>query len=137
MTSKYKFFRNAKSKEKELLSLELSEVKDIADIIFKRLNRKIEILEAIENSVDEKIKVFEKLIQKAEAAQSSLSKLDRHGEIALMGRRGMSSREIAESLDVPVGEVDLILNLKGVKRGENNSSKNLNQEKISDQVIFT
>lgn len=129
--------RNARTKEKELLSLELAEVKDIADIIFKRLNRKIEILEAIENSVDEKIKVLEKLIQKAEVAQSSLSKLDRHGEIALMGRRGMSSREIAEALDVPVGEVDLILNLKGIKKGENTSSKDLNQEKFSTQVIFT
>ncbi len=129
--------RNTKTKEKELLSLELSEVKDIADIIFKRLNRKIEVLEAIENSVDEKIKVLEKLIQKAEAAQSSLSKLDRHGEIALMGRRGMSSREIAEALDVPVGEVDLILNLKGIRTGANTSSEKVKQEKISNQVIFT
>ncbi len=116
------------------MSLELSEVKDIADIIFKRLNRKIEILEAIENSVDEKIKVLEKLIQKAEAAQSSLSKLDCHGEIVLMGRKGMSSREIAETLDVPVGEVDLILNLKGTKK---TSTENLRQENFSSQVIFT
>ncbi len=134
MTSKYKILRNVRTKEKELLSLELSEVKDIADIIFKRLNRKIEILEAIENSVDEKIKVLEKLIQKAEAAQSSLSKLDCHGEIVLMGRKGMSSREIAETLDVPVGEVDLILNLKGIKK---TSTENLRQENFSSQVIFT
>ncbi|NWF97438.1 MAG: hypothetical protein HXY52_00670 [Nitrospirae bacterium] len=137
MTLKYKSLRNSRLKEKELLSLELTEIKDIADIIFKRINRKIEILEAIENSVDEKIRTLEKLIQKAEAAQSSLSKLDRHGEITLMGRKGMSSREIAEALDVPVGEVDLILNLKGINTGVKTSSEKTRQENFSTQVIFT
>lgn len=137
MTSRYKIIKNAKLKEKELLSLELSEVKDIADIIFKRLNRKIEILEAIENSVDEKIKILENLIQKANEAQSSLSKLDRHGEIILMGRRGMSAHEIAETLDLPVGEVDLILSLKGIKKSESNFPDKSKQEKFSNQVIFT
>jgi DNA-binding NarL/FixJ family response regulator len=84
-------------------------------MIFKRLNRKIQILEAIENSVDEKLKTLEKLIQKAESLKPAAPNQERHSEIVSLGRQGMKSREIADRLDIPVGEVDLILNLRGIK----------------------
>ena len=120
MILKSEINKRSKGKAGDLLTLELAEVKDIADLIFKRLNRKIEVLEAIEASVDEKLKALEKLIQKAESCKTSLSKLDRHSEILSLGRRGMKSREIADNLDIPVGEVELILNLRGMSGSSSN-----------------
>jgi DNA-binding NarL/FixJ family response regulator len=112
---KSNIFGSAGKKEKDLIALEITEVKEISDMIFKRLNRKIQVLEAIENSVDEKLKTLEKLIQKAESLKPSVPNPERHGEIVSLGRKGMKSREIADRLDIPVGEVDLILNLRGIK----------------------
>ena len=120
MILKSEAIKRSKDKAADLLTLELAEVKDIADLIFKRLNRKIEVLEAIEASVDEKLKALEKLIQKAESCKTSLSKLDRHSEILSLGRRGMKSREIADNLDIPVGEVELILSLRGMASSSSN-----------------
>ena len=115
-----KSLRRSKGKAEDLLTLELAEVKDIADLIFKRLNRKIEVLEAMEASVDEKVRMLENLVQKAEASSRSLAKLDHHSEILSLGRKGMKSREIADNLDIPVGEVELILNLRGVSGANSN-----------------
>jgi DNA-directed RNA polymerase specialized sigma24 family protein len=114
LISKYNIFKNRGTKDKNLLMLELAEVKDIADIIFKRLNRKIEVLESIESSVDEKIKMLEDLIKKAESLKVSSLSTDKHTEIVSLGRKGMDSREIADILDIPVGEVELLLSLKGI-----------------------
>jgi len=115
LTLKSSLFKNSKVKDKDLLSLEIAEVKEIADIIFKRLNRKIEVLEAIENSVDEKIRLLESLIRKAESLKVETPKSSRHNEIVSLGRKGMPGREIAAALDIPLGEVELVLNLRGMK----------------------
>ena len=120
MTLKSNILKRSQGKTEDLLTLELAEVKDIADLIFKRLNRKIEVLEAVEASVDEKLRSLEKLIRKAESCSTSLSKLDRHNEIMSLGRRGMKSRDIADRLDIPVGEVELVLSLRGMSGANSN-----------------
>jgi DNA-binding NarL/FixJ family response regulator len=120
LTLKSSLFKNPKVKEKDLLSLEIAEVKEIADLIFKRLNRKIGVLEAIEQSVDEKIRLLETLIRKAESLKTEMPTSDRHNEIVSLGRKGMQGREIAAALDIPVGEVELVLSLRGVKSPANN-----------------
>jgi hypothetical protein len=120
LTLKSNILKRSRGKSQDLLTLELAEVKDIADLIFKRLNRKIEVLEAIEASVDEKLTVLEKLIRKAESCTTSLSKLDRHSEILSLGRKGVKSRDIADRLDIPVGEVELILSLRGMAGANSN-----------------
>lgn len=100
-------------REKTLLSLELSEIKDISDILFKRLEKKIQVLEAIEASVDKKIADIERLIQSAEAlrAPSGSGGAIRQHEIFSLVKRGLKPHEIADILGMPVGEVDLILEL--------------------------
>jgi hypothetical protein len=120
LTLKSNILKRSQGKAQDLLTLELAEVKDIADLIFKRLNRKIEVLEAIETSVDEKLRVLEKLIKKAESCKTSLSKLDCHSEILSLGRKGVKSRDIADRLDIPVGEVELILSLRGMAGANSN-----------------
>ncbi|HET6514393.1 MAG TPA: hypothetical protein VFG09_04475 [Thermodesulfovibrionales bacterium] len=102
-------------KEENLLSLELAEVKDVADLIFRRLEKKIEVLEAIESSVDEKIAILEKLLQQAESVKTPSDSMNRKHEIIALKRRGLKIDEIASILDMPVGEVQLVVNLDGHK----------------------
>jgi DNA-binding NarL/FixJ family response regulator len=102
---------NKKAKEDSLLALELAEVKEVADIIFNRLEKKIEVLQAIEASVDEKIARLDKLIQRAEATRSPSEGTNRQHEIVALRQKGLKIDEIGAILDMPVGEVELILNL--------------------------
>ncbi|KAF0123330.1 MAG: hypothetical protein FD151_345 [bacterium] len=105
-------------KDNGLLTRELVEVKEIADIIFERLGEKIEALKAIEASVDEKIATFEKL-NKTEMSvvpySESINSLEvesyRQHKIIALKQRGLKIDEIVNILDIPVGEVELILNL--------------------------
>lgn len=98
--------------EDSLLSLELSEIREISDMIFKRLERKIKVLEAIETSVDEKLSALEKLINRAEAIIPATGLTNREQEISALKQKGLKIDEIAGILDMPVGEVELILNLR-------------------------
>lgn len=102
---------NNKGRERGLLSLELAEVKEISDLIFKRLEKKIEVLEAIEASVDEKIARLERLIHRAEAIRPVSGGLNREHEIMALKQRGLKIDEIADIIDMPVGEIELVLNL--------------------------
>jgi DNA-directed RNA polymerase specialized sigma24 family protein len=103
-------------KENTVLSMELAEIKEVADIIFKRLEKKIEVLEAIEASVDEKIATLERIVQQAESISTTSEKRDRRHEVIAMNSRGLKIDEIAAILDMPLGEVNLILNLHAEKR---------------------
>lgn len=101
----------SKGRERGLLSLELAEVKEISDLIFKRLEKKIEVLEAIEASVDEKVARLERLIHRAESIRPVSGGLNREHEIMALKDRGLKIDEIAGIIDMPVGEIELVLNL--------------------------
>lgn len=100
-----------KKGDKDLLSLELAEIREISDVIFRRLEKKIEVLEAIEASVDEKVALLEKLINRVEAIKFPSDISNREFEIIQLSAKGLKIDEIARILDIPAGEVDLILNL--------------------------
>lgn len=100
-----------KKGDKDLLSLELAEIREISDVIFRRLEMKIEVLEAIEASVDEKVALLEKLINRVEAIKFPSDISNREFEIIQLSAKGLKIDEIARILDMPAGEVDLILNL--------------------------
>ena len=110
-----KTFRSAltvgRHKEYELLAPELSEIKDIADILFGRIEKKIEELKNIEVIVDEKIKILEDLIKRAESLTSSSESSVHFREVIILNEKGLKIDEIARILDMPAGEVELILNL--------------------------
>jgi len=101
----------AVEKGKNVLTLELAEIREISDIIFKKLEKKIQVIEAIEASVDAKMAALERLIQKAEYFRSPGSGANRHHEIIALKEKGLETLEIAEILDIPRGEVNLILDL--------------------------
>jgi len=98
-------------KEYELLAPELSEIKDIADILFGRIEKKVEELKSIEGLVDEKIKLLNDLIKRAESLTSSFESSAHFREVLTLNEKGLKIDEIARILDVPAGEVELILNL--------------------------
>ena len=107
-----------KSKEKKklsLLKLEVIEINEIADMIFKRLEEKIETLKALEASVDEKIAILERLIQQAESLGTNLKQLSPEEQVVSLASNGLKVNEIANALNMPAGEVELILSLKNQK----------------------
>jgi DNA repair exonuclease SbcCD ATPase subunit len=51
------------AKEKNLLALELSEIKEISELIFKKLEKKIRDVETLEAKVDKKVALLQQLMQ--------------------------------------------------------------------------
>ncbi|GBD39449.1 hypothetical protein HRbin37_01731 [bacterium HR37] len=101
-----------RSDDIKLLETELLEVKEIADIIFKKIEDKVKTLKTLEDSANEKIEVLRELINQAESVTSSLKKeIDRRKEVILLSEEGLNAQEIADKLGMTVGEVELILNL--------------------------
>lgn len=94
-----------------MLGMELAEAKDIADMIFRRLEGKIGELKALEASVDEKILLLERTIERAELLKAGQTDLLRQDEIMALVKKGMKINEIAEIFNAPAGEVELVLNL--------------------------
>jgi len=113
-----KFIKNAGERlkgkrEKEDLSLEVSEVAEIAEKIFNRLDARMRELRELDERVAVRIETFEKLLARAE----NLKLPDDYGidpkyrEVQNLARKGLKVDEIAGILDMPRGEVDLILNI--------------------------
>ncbi len=99
-------------KGKELVTIELAEAKEIADIIIKRIERKIEVLEAIEASVDDKILTLQRLIDRFEMLKDQSLPVDREREVIKLREKGLGVHEISDILGIPPGEVELIINLQ-------------------------
>jgi hypothetical protein len=128
--------------QRQQLNLELAEMREIADLMFKRLDGKMRELQTVEISLDKKKTEVEKLVryadylekkiassrqlaealdtkisilqrgvQDAGSAQAPGGDMNRRQEISALIRKGLASREIAEVLDMPLGEVDLIIEL--------------------------
>lgn len=98
------------------LTLELAEIKEIADVLFSRLDRRIETVKAVEASLDRKIEFLQALLGRAEALETRHPESDHVAEVLQLQRKGLSAEEIAVRLERPVGEVELVLNLKGGQR---------------------
>jgi hypothetical protein len=99
------------SKEKSLLLMELAEIKEISDKLFERIEKKIEVLRALEASVDEKIVSLKKLGQENTALETLTAGTDQRPAVISLKEKGLSSQKIAATLGMPLGEVELILNL--------------------------
>jgi len=103
--------RDKTRKERGLLTLELAEIKEISDKIFERIEKKIEVLKALEASVDEKIAALKKLGQDEGSLGTISEHFNRRTAVLHLEQRGLNIDEIASTLSMPKGEVELILNL--------------------------
>jgi len=110
-----KFFKRGnktnREKDKNQLLPEIEEIRNISERILKNLEKKIEILEAIEASIDEKMATFERILNRAESLETPSDSISRQHEILNLNRRKLRADEIASILNIPEGEVELILNL--------------------------
>ena len=98
---------------RELLDLELSEIEEISDRMFRKIEEKMEALELIEDRIDGKIEALEKLLDRVEGtgAMAASTPVLRNREICALSNKGLKIDEIAGILDMPKGEIELILNL--------------------------
>lgn len=120
------------SKEKSLLLLELAEIKEISDKIFERIEKKIEVLRALEASVDEKIIALKRLGQETGSPGATSETINHKQAIFALQQRGLKNEEIASILNLPVGEIDLILNLnKDLKSFQDDTVKAHREQKSS------
>jgi hypothetical protein len=121
--------RGKTSKEKSLLLLELAEIKEISDKLFEKIEKKIEVLRALDTSVDEKIIALRKLGQEGVPLERPSADVDNRPAVISLKKKGLSIREIAGILDMPVGEVELILNLKKADESVSNGVLETRQDK--------
>ncbi|NTW59999.1 MAG: hypothetical protein HGA43_12635 [Nitrospirae bacterium] len=98
-------------KQQRLLMRERTEIRQISDVVIRKLENKLEMLKAMESSIDKKIAAFESLIQQAEAIKSSGEVRNRPHEIMALYKKGLKAEDIAAVLAMPVGEVQLIVEL--------------------------
>jgi cytochrome P450 len=102
-------------RERRLLDLQLSEAREIADMLVNRIEERIEVLRRLEARLDEKTSRLEMLLKRSETKRVTLSDQSRSGEIVTLHNRGLKIDEIAAILDMPSGEVELILNIHTTK----------------------
>lgn len=95
----------------ERVNVETARFEKVAAGLFKRLEKSIKILEAIEASVDEKVAQFERLIQIVDSVNYSDCGQNRRYEVLALTGKGLGIDEIANVLGVQHGEIELILNL--------------------------
>lgn len=107
-------------KEKTLLALELEEIREISDMLFARIEKKMQLLEAMEASLDKKIATLERLVHRADAFRAPNDATSRPREIAALRQKGFGATEIADIVGMPLGEVSLILDLHA-QHGSGNS----------------
>lgn len=105
----------SRDRERQLLSLELSEIRDISEKLFARIDEKINSLRAAEAEADRKIDMLERLLMRVEElnlpADSGVDA--RYREIGTLARKGLKVDDIANILDMPRGEVELIMHVGG------------------------
>ena len=97
-------------------NLEVMEINDIAEKLFIRIDQKIKELKTIEARADEKIVILDGLITKFKKLNLPPGTLDMGGdgrrkEVLALSEKGFNSDQVARILNLPTGEVELILNL--------------------------
>jgi hypothetical protein len=103
-------------KSKSKVAPEMIEIGDITEMLIDRLENKMKALKALEARADQKIAMLDGLITKCKNLNltgdftGATPESHRSGVQALAGK-GFKPEQIARILDVPSGEVELILNL--------------------------
>ena len=95
-----------------LLSLQLDEIEELSALLMKRIDDRVNALKEMEAVIDQKMKELRKLIQRAEEITED-HQVDfadyRIREVMVLASRGLKVEEIASILDLPSGEIELIL----------------------------
>lgn len=95
------------------LAMELAEITEISEKLSERLDEKMAALRLLHERADEKIILLERLIARAEGLSPSEEQTGRlrQREISTLARKGLKVDEIAGIVDMPAGEVELVLSI--------------------------
>jgi len=109
--------RAAGGKAADLLASEVAELEAIASALFRRMDERLAALRAMEERLDARARALEDLVARAEqAARAAAGGMPaRRGQVLALGRKGLCAAEIAAVLDMPRGEVDLILAVEAAR----------------------
>jgi len=97
-------------------NLEVMEINDIAEKLLDRLDQKIKAFKTVEARADEKITILEGLMNQIKKMNSPVQPVSQIGEgyqkeVQSLYEKGFAADQIGRILDLPSGEVDLVLNL--------------------------
>ncbi len=114
LIGKNKKVNSRKRQAAELLQLELSEIEELSALLMSRIDERIKRLKEVEERIDKKLSALESLILRVEALQKEMPEQaqNRYAEVLTLASRGAKVKEIARLLDIPEGEVELILNMQ-------------------------
>ena len=77
----------------------------------ERIDEKISLLMVLDERAGRKIEALEKLLYSSMASKPDAVRINRSDEILALKDKGLDALDISEILSVPIGEVELILNL--------------------------
>ncbi|NTU41859.1 MAG: DUF2802 domain-containing protein [Nitrospirales bacterium] len=97
-----------------LLVLQAVEIEEISERLFMKVEQKVKELRVIEERLDKKIVFLRDLLERAERVEVSAGRPgdSRYREITELAAKGLNIDAIAGVLDIPKGEVELILSLR-------------------------
>jgi hypothetical protein len=97
--------------------LTLSEIDEITDKLVSRIEKKITVLKSLSAEADQRIAILDGLITRYKSIsppareELSLGEKNSQGEVRVLASKGFSPEQIARIIDLPSGEVELMLNL--------------------------
>ncbi len=111
--------KRRKSPEKEnadrLLSLQIDEIEELSALLMRRIDERVKGLKEVEERIDAKMKDLQRLITRAEeiSQEAGPDFADyRAREVMVLASKGLRIDEIATILDLPAGEIELILSMQ-------------------------
>jgi hypothetical protein len=101
---------------KKTIPPEILKIGDITEKLTARLDQRIKALKTLEAQADEKIAMLEGLINRCKNMDLSgevrpATPQTHHAEVHSLAGKGFKLEQISRILDLPSGEVELILNL--------------------------
>lgn len=91
------------------------EIKEVAEKLCEKIENKILELKEIEKRVDTKIEQYKNLISRIDAQKVTKSTYDKKNEVIKLYLSGEEPENISRILGIPIGEVELLINLYKIK----------------------
>lgn len=112
------FYKKDSEKNKENIVDLYLDLKEVADKLCEKIDKRISELKEIEKRIDSKIEQYKNLITNTEINKVSRVAYDRRNEVIKLYLKGEDPATIAKSLGIPIGEVEFLINLYKIKTSE-------------------
>lgn len=106
--------RSEVQKVSELVEL-IEELKDMVEKLCTKIDDKIGYLEELEKRIDAKLAIYKNLATKETSTRLSKESYDKRNEVIRRFLNGEEVTQISKNLNMPIGEVELIINLFKIK----------------------